>query len=69
LHVQVKQAGAQVRAGLVRRRTAPRITTPLLRQIAVILGQDYEPGTIERGLFDMLGSQESVNISAGQRGE
>jgi hypothetical protein len=25
-----------------------------LRQIAAVLGQGYQPGTVERGLFDML---------------
>jgi hypothetical protein len=25
-----------------------------LRQIAAVLGQGYEPGTVERGLFDMV---------------
>lgn len=29
-----------------------------LRQIAVILGQGYEPGTIERGLFDTLATRK-----------
>jgi hypothetical protein len=27
------------------------------RQIAVILGQGYEPGTVERGLFDMMAAE------------
>jgi hypothetical protein len=25
-----------------------------LRQVAAVLGQGYEPGTVERGLFDMV---------------
>ena len=25
-----------------------------LRQIAAVLGQGYQPGTVERGLFDMV---------------
>jgi hypothetical protein len=27
------------------------------RQIAVILGQGYEPGTVERGLFDLMATE------------
>jgi hypothetical protein len=38
-----------------------------VRKIAGVLGQGYEPGTIERGLFDMLGSQERVNIPSASR--
>jgi hypothetical protein len=33
-----------------------------VRKVVGILGQGYEPGSIERGLFDMLGSRERVNI-------
>ena len=28
-----------------------------LRQIAAVLGQGYQPGTVERGLFDMLATE------------
>ena len=28
-----------------------------LRQIAAVLGQGYQPGTVERGLFDMMATR------------
>jgi hypothetical protein len=28
-----------------------------LRQIAAVLGQGYQPGTVERGLFDMMATE------------
>jgi hypothetical protein len=28
-----------------------------LRQSAAVLGQGYEPGTVERGLFDMMATE------------
>ena len=28
-----------------------------LRQIAAVLGQGYEPGTVERGLFDTMATE------------
>lgn len=32
-----------------------------LRQIAAVLGTVYEPGTVERGLFDMMATEPSTH--------
>jgi hypothetical protein len=37
------------------------------RQIANVLGQGYEPGTVERGLFDMLATEPQTTTDQQRR--